>query len=202
MSNSLTKGFYFHFKWVLLSGIVLILLFSSAGTILAAPFSDDPARIVVFFSYDTIHGGESGEQSYGSFSGSTCGVTIPTNFGTLGIKTTTDTSKSYFEVFSDIPYNEGLVMEASLNHMGKNGTALRYCAYRPWVSDLGDYQHVSTVFGPGISLLSTDKATTFSIFLQAKANYYFVQGFFAYGDVMYDFMYNSANLEFGAGFNY
>jgi hypothetical protein len=197
-----TKCRFLHIRMFLLPIIVLILFLGSTNSAFAAPFLDDPTKIVVFFSHDSMQEGSSGDQSFDSFSGTTCGVGIPTNLGSIGIKTSTDTSDGYFELFFNRAYNESLLMDLSLSHRDDNGTTLRYSAYRPLVIELSDYQRVNTVFGPGIALLSTDDATTFSIFIEGKANYYFVEGLFAYANAMYDLMYDSLNIEIGAGFSY
>ncbi|HBE78422.1 MAG TPA: hypothetical protein DDW65_11700 [Firmicutes bacterium] len=202
MDISLKSRFYFSSKLVMVLAVALIILLSTAATIFASPFMDDPGKLVVFFSHEYVGSGSASSQDYDSFSGTFCGIGIPTKYGSFGIKTTFDTSVSYYEFFADWVYNDNLLMEMTINHLDKDGTAYRFGAYRAVPIDMGDGRRLNTIFGPGISVLASKEDTTFSMFLRAKANYYLVDSLYLFGNGMYDFMFNSFDMEFGVGFSY
>jgi hypothetical protein len=190
---------YLNSKGVLLFGVSLILLFSSAVTVFAGPLSEDPTKLTMFFSRDYLGSGSFGENHYDSFLGNACGIGIPIGVGTIGLKTTFDTSLGYYEFFTDV-YNENFMANLSLIHM-KEATIFRFGVSRPLMMDSGE-QKIECVFGPGFSAVSSNDKTNFSMFLQARTKIYFMEDTFFYVNGLYDLMYNSGNAEIGVGFSY
>jgi hypothetical protein len=202
MGSSLKSRFYFSSKLAMVLVVALIILLNTVAAVFAAPFMDDPGKMVVFFSHEYIGSGSTNSQDYDSYSGTFCGIGIPTKYGSFGIKTTLNTSVSYYEFFADWVYNDSLLLEMTINHLDKDGTAYRFAAYRAVPVDMGDGRKLNTVFGPGISVLSSKQDTTFSMFLRAKANYYLADSIYLFGNGMYDFMFKAFDMEIGVGFSY
>jgi hypothetical protein len=198
MQTCSKRRLYFISKGLLFLSISFILLLSSTVAVFAGPLSEDPTKLTMFFSRDYVGSGSFGENEYDSFLGTACGIGIPIGIGTIGMKTTFDTSVGYYEIFADV-YNENYMANLSLIHM-KDTAIVRFGVSRP-LTDAGD-QKMVCVFGPGFSAVSADSKTNFSMFLQARTKIYFMDDTFFYANGLYDLMYNSGNVEIGVGFSY
>ncbi len=192
-----------YFKGLLLVCTMMVLLGINVATVFAAPFLEEPGKMNVFFSWDHMGSGDFGDNSIGSFRGSSCGIAIPVGFATVGVKTTFDTSKRYYEIFSDFNSNESLLTSLSYLHTkdkSDDGIGIfRVAAFRPLIMDSGG---IDLLLGPGLSVITSDNATNLSMFLQAKSKFYFMEGSFFYANGLVDFMYKSTGLELGVGFSY
>ncbi len=193
----------FYFKGLLLVCTMMMLLVINVATVFAAPFLEEPGKMNLFFSWDHMGSGDFGDNSISSFTGSSCGIAIPVGFATIGVKTTFDTSKGYYEIFSDFNSNESLLTSMSYVHTkDKSNDSIgifRIGAFRPLLMDSGG---VDLLLGPGLSVITSDDATNLSMFLQAKSKIYFMEGSFIYANGLVDFMYKSTSLELGVGFSY
>jgi hypothetical protein len=194
---------YFNIKGLFLICIIIFLLLISAATVFAAPFLEEPDKMNMFFSWDHMGSGSFGDNSYKSFTGSSCGIAVPVGFAMVGFKTTFDTSLGYYEIFSDFNSNQSLLTNISYIHT-KNKSKhsigiIRVGAFRPMLTESSG---VEFLLGPGLAATSSENATNLSMFLQGKSKIYFMEDGYFYANGLFDFMYKSTNLELGVGFSY
>ena len=209
MRSVLKNGFYLHMKGILLLSIAFILLLSYGTIVVAAPFLEEPGRVTMFFSWGQEGSGSFGDNEYGSYSGTSCGVAIPMGPVSVGFKTAFDTSEGFYEVFADYGDRDNLLINFSLLHR-KDETEefendvqiIRLGASRSLVIDLDQGERIDCAFGPGLSITTVNNSSNFSMFLQAKSKVYLLEGSFLYVNGLYDVMYNSGNFEAGVGFSY
>jgi hypothetical protein len=193
--------FHFSYHSVLVISVVLLLLFSTANIIMAAPISGDPDKVAMFLSYDLMNSGSNKDQTIGSYNGLDFGASIPFGYGNLGFKTSVNSNSnySYYEVFSNWIALNNTLMDLTLEHLDKDGNILRFGLSRPLPLDTEDFM---IFLGPGLSWFQGDNNNSVSLFLQTKINYHIAEGIHIDGAWLYDFNLNNSQCSLSLGFTY
>jgi hypothetical protein len=193
--------FQFSYKTVLIISVVLLLLFSVANIIMAAPFMDEPDKAGMFLTYDAISDGSNKDQNINSYYGLDFGVIFPVSYGSIGLKTSVNNNSnySYYEIFSIWQAMHDNLMELTMEHLNDDGNVLRCGFFRSLQSANENFK---AYFGPGLSFFISDENKSFSLFLQTKIDCRISEGIYIYGAGLYDFNLSNNHIEFGMEFAY
>ncbi|MGE5583257.1 MAG: hypothetical protein ACM3X9_12085 [Bacillota bacterium] len=192
----------------LISALIFFgLLFSMVYPAMAAPFLDDPEKIGLFITYDTINSGSYKDHDIKSQNVTDFGIAVPINNGTAGFRTSLNRDDSYcfYEIFASWSGRKNLISEVTFTRLNDDGDLLHLGVHRKLPINI---ENLTAYLGPGASVLYipsgkiSESHMAFSIFLQGKANYHLTENLFVYGTGSYDFNINAGSYELGLVFTY